>query len=266
VETINYARVENFVALTIMMGLNEKPAIEDYWAKRGVYYSYFYRAVVSRNRYQLIRRFLHFADNTKWDPTNKDRDRLYKVRNLIELLLERFQAAYCPTKNISIDEQLLLHKGKLLFRQYIPIKRSRFGIKIYSVCDETGYVWNSEVYTGKDTTIVDEIPGLVGKTAQVVGRLMKDLIGNGHHLYVDNFYTSENLFTYLLQNNTGACGTARKNRVKLPVEFKSQKLVKGSTDTMHNDQVLAMRFNDKKDVTFLSTIWYRRKSAMVLLK
>jgi len=95
---------------------------------------------------------------------------------------------------------------------------------------------------------------------------MKDLIGNGHHLYVDNFYTSENLFTYLLQNNTGACGTARKNRVKLPVEFKSQKLVKGSTDTMHNDQVLAMRFNDKKDVTFLSTIWYRRKSAMVLLK
>ena len=120
-------------------------------------------------------------------------------------------------------------------------------------------MWNSEVYTGKDVSKVDEIPGLVGKTAQVVGRLMKDLIGNGHHLYLDNFYTSEHLFTYLLQNNTGACGTVRKNRVKLPIEFKSQKLTKGSTDTMHNNNILAMRFNDKKDIMFLSTIHQNNK-------
>jgi len=222
---LSLQELKNFVALTILMGLDEKPSIEDYWAKRGVFYSHFYRAVMSRNRYQIIRRFLHFADNTNYDATDQNRDRLYKVRQLIELLLANFQSSYWPSKDVSIDEQLLLHKGKLVFRQYIPIKRSRFGIKIYSLCDENGYIWNSEVYTGKDTKQA-EVPGLTGKTSQVVGRLMKGLLGKGHHLYVDNFYTNEQLFNYLHQNKTGACGTARKNQVKVPADFKMKKQIK----------------------------------------
>ena len=141
---VTIEEMKKFVALTILMGLDEKPAIENYWAKRGVFHSHYYRAVMSRNRYQLIRKFIHFADNSK-----ADGDRLFKVRKLINSLLERFQDSYWPSQNVAIDEQLLLHKGRLGFRQYIPIKRSRFGIKIYSLCDETRYVWNCEVYTGK---------------------------------------------------------------------------------------------------------------------
>lgn len=245
--------LKNFIALTVFMGLDEKPAIEDYWAQSGIFHNYVFPSVMSRNRFQLIRRFLHFADNRQWNPNDENRDRLYKVRKFIDTLIANFQSTYWPSRNVAIDEQLLLHKGKLLFRQYIPIKRSRFGIKIYSLCDETGYVWNSEVYTGKDTTETF-IPGLEGKTANLVVRLMKNLLGKGHNLYVDNFYSSEQLFKYLLGKKTGACGTVRKNRVKLPADFKKKKLDKGQTASISKDNLLAMRLNDKKEVMFISTI------------
>lgn len=61
----------------------------------------------------------------------------------------RFKSAYIPDKNISIDEELMLWKGRLAFKQYIPNKRSRFGIKFFSLCDTTRYLWNSFVYLGK---------------------------------------------------------------------------------------------------------------------
>ena len=250
---LTLAELKNFIALTVFMGLDEKPAIEDYWAKSGIFQNYVFPSVMSRNRFQLIRRFLHFADNRNWNPNDVNRDRLYKVRAFIDSLIANFQSTYWPSKNVAIDEQLLLHKGKLLFRQYIPIKRSRFGIKIYSLCDETGYIWNSEVYTGKDT-IETSIPDLKGKTANLVARLMKKLLGKGHNLYVDNFYSSQQLFKYLLDNQTGACGTVRSNRVKVPTDFKKKKLDKGQTTSISKNNLLVMRLNDKKEVMFVSTI------------
>lgn len=36
------------------------------------------------------------------------------------------------------------------FKQYIPNKRAHFGIKMFSLCDESGHLWNSEIYTGKN--------------------------------------------------------------------------------------------------------------------
>jgi len=48
-------------------------------------------------------------------------------------------------------ESLLLWKGRLLFKQYPPPKQSRFGIKLYKLCESsTGYVYTFYVYVGKD--------------------------------------------------------------------------------------------------------------------
>ena len=70
--------------------------------------------------------FLHFNDNSKYDIHDPTRDRLYKVRSLIEYLIGKFKAVYTPDKNLSLDKELLLWKGRPGFKQYIPNKRSRF--------------------------------------------------------------------------------------------------------------------------------------------
>ena len=55
-------------------------------------------------------------------------------------------------KDICVDENLLLYKGRLSWIQYMPLKRFIFGIKCFELCESsTGYVWNIIIRTGKDT-------------------------------------------------------------------------------------------------------------------
>ena len=51
-----------------------------------------------------------------------------------------------------MDEVIVKFKGRVIFRQYIPKKRKHFGIKIYKLCDESGYTYNMEVYVLKTHT------------------------------------------------------------------------------------------------------------------
>ncbi|MEO0684629.1 MAG: hypothetical protein AAFY76_06160 [Cyanobacteria bacterium J06649_11] len=205
-------------------------------------------------RYQLISKFLHFADNTYYDPNDKTRDRLYKVRPVIDYFNETFKELYTPGQRISIDEQLLLHKGNLHFKQYIPNKRSRFGIKFFSLCDETGYLYSTEVYVGKNNINDGDLENKhLGKTGQVVMRLMEPLLDKGYRLFVDNWYTSFALFKRLADHQTPACGTVRKNRARFPTSFVSKKLKSGECLYVSQDNVLGMRLHDKRDVFFLST-------------
>ena len=58
--------------------------------------------------------FLHFADNSNYDATDPGRDKLFKVRDFIEFLVDRFKTVYISSENISIDEGLLLYKGRFI--------------------------------------------------------------------------------------------------------------------------------------------------------
>lgn len=53
---------------------------------------------------------------------------------------------------------------------------------------------------------------------------------------------------------TTGCGTARKNRIKLPRAFTKAPLAKGEHRFRRNGDLLSVRFNDKKEIYFLSTI------------
>ena len=64
---------------------------------------------------------------------------------------------------------------------------------MFSVCEVSGYLWNSFIYIGKNANETLEEQAFV-KELGGVPKLMRDLYGNGYHLYVDNWYTSERLF------------------------------------------------------------------------
>ena len=115
---------------------------------------------------------------------------------------------YIPSENISIDEELSLFKGRLSFKRYVSSKRARFGIKLFSLCEDSGYLWNSFVYLGK-TNINEnqhQLERRISKSGVVITSLLSDLLGLGYKLFVDNWYTSEALFDYLYENKTCAVG------------------------------------------------------------
>uniref|UniRef100_A0A8C5M180 PiggyBac transposable element-derived protein domain-containing protein n=1 Tax=Leptobrachium leishanense TaxID=445787 RepID=A0A8C5M180_9ANUR len=250
-----------FWALTMLMGIIKKPSIRSYWSSSPICSTPIYPQSMSRRRYENILRFMHFSDNSLCPPREHPQfDRLYKIRPLITHFAARFAEAYTPGRNICVDESLMKYKGRLGFKQYIPSKRSRYGVKVYKLCDsESGYTQAFRVYEGKDSSL--DPPGCpehMGTSGKIVWDLLFPLMNKGYHLYVDNFYTSVPLFKLLYCFDTAACGTVRKNHVGFPAQLVRTRLKRGETSALRQEELLAVKYRDKKDVYLLSTIHTER--------
>ena len=71
---------------------------------------------------------------------------------------------------------------------------------------------------------------------------------------MDNWYTSLKLFQHLESNGTAAHGTARKDRIMLPRSLHTKSLKRGESAFRRSGNVMMLRYQDKKEVHFLSTI------------
>ncbi|KAJ8369468.1 hypothetical protein SKAU_G00094960 [Synaphobranchus kaupii] len=144
-------------------------------------------------------------------------------------------------------------RGCVFFRQYIPTKRHRFGMKNFVLTDtSTNYTYLWDVYTGGAFLFDRE----VGIGHSVVEKLMgkAGLLGKGHVVYTDNFYTSAALFMPLYASNTGACGTVRANRRGMPTQLRDMKMKPGDTPIFFtNPPLLTASFRDAGTVTVLCT-------------
>jgi hypothetical protein len=84
-------------------------------------------------------KFWHFNDNAKYNP--QEDGRLYKIEPMVRMFLRNFQKSYTLDSKVCIDETMILHRGRLLFKQYIPTKASKYGIKLYKLCTGKGYMY-----------------------------------------------------------------------------------------------------------------------------
>lgn len=234
-----------FLATTLLMVHSKKIALDDYWSSDCLQKNSVSK-YMSRDRYLIILRLLHFSDNTQPPVHGK----LNKIKNVIDMFRAQFSSSFKPFRNLCIDESLLLFKGQLGFKMFIPSKRSRFGIKLYILCDcETGYILDAIVYTGNDTDYLDTEN--IGISGAIVTTLLKPYINKGHCLYVDNWYTSPDLFTFLHKNKTNACGTVKFTRMGMP-QFE-QDLEVGEREGKNDGTCLAVRWIDKREVLMLTS-------------
>lgn len=81
------------------------------------------------------------------------------------------------------------------------------------------------------------------------------MLSKGHHVYMDNYYTSPELFDLMSSYDTYACGTVRVTRKQVPKVFSGRKL-KQQNETIfrRRENLLAIKYHDKRDVHMLSTI------------
>ena len=153
--------MKQFIALYHLTGIKGKPEINQYWNTNPSLKTSYFNNVMSRNLFQLITEFFHFNDSSNYDSKDPCRDRLFKICPVVDYLTRKSKSVYTPGKHVAIDEELLLWKSRLRFKQYIPNKRVRFGIKMFSLCDVICYLWNSFVDIGKDATETLEEQALV---------------------------------------------------------------------------------------------------------
>ncbi len=142
-------------------------------------------------------------------------------------------------------------KGRLSFRQYLPSKPVKWGVKLWTLAESaTGYLHQFQIYTGKEDGVVQE-KGLCH-------RVVTELLTHFHHqnirVFMDNYYTSTQLFTELIMRGIYACGTVRTNRKGLPPGLlpKSQKLQKHQYKVAQKDDLTFVIWMDTKAVLALS--------------
>jgi len=141
----------------------------------------------------------------------------------------------------------------VIFEQYIPIKRKRFGIKIFKLCDSTGYTYDMKLYLGKDRQCTAQH---VTVTHATVTELTRKIEGRGHKLYMDIFFSSPELFDDLVKKQIYCCGTVRPNRKGMLQDLrpKTTKLKRGDIRVRTRAGLTAILWQDKRDICMLTNI------------
>ena len=125
----------DFLEIIIEMGLVQMPEIEYYWSKSRLFGFESIQNTMSRDRFELLLKFLHFSNNQE---EHADQDSLFKRRPLLNLLKAKFKSVNVPGSVISIDETMIPWKGRFLFKQYIPGKVHKYAIKVYKLAATNG--------------------------------------------------------------------------------------------------------------------------------
>ena len=226
-----------------------EPLLDGLWARH---------FIPSRQRFKAIMSFLKVTDFRSEDP----KDKLCKVRPLLDHITTVSQTLYQPGVNISIDERMVRNKGRFCMRQYIRDKPVKWGYKLWGLaCSCCGYTYNFNVYVGKSI-----MNGPFGLAYDVVMNLLQKLFNQGYHLFVDNFYSSVQLFRDCFARKVLCCGTFRINRKQIPDVVKNANMKKTERGTLQfcRDGVISFfTWKDNKTVTVGSTLHDNRDPGFV---
>lgn len=171
----------------MLMGIIQKPNLRMYFSRKHMLETPFFPNVMSEERFSLLTRFLHFVDNTNKEIAKRD-PKLYKILPVSEYLKNKFQKVYIRGKEVSVDESLLLWKDRLSWKQYIPMKASQFGIKIFELFDSAGYLWNFIIYSGSGIKLGCEITKDTDLfSTKVVLSLCEELLDSGRCVLYGQF-------------------------------------------------------------------------------
>jgi hypothetical protein len=244
-----------FLAVTLQMGHTILDRLEDYWSKLEPFYCPFFGQSMVRARYYHIFRFLHFMDNNRngVDRTHDSNDRLWKIRDLFEILRTNFSKYYNPSEHLAVDKVIVKFKEEVIFKEYIPKKHKHFGFKIYKLCDSTGYTYDMGVYLGNDR---QQPAQHLAATHTTVTNLTRRVEGVGHKLYMDSFFSSPDLFDDLAQKKIYCWGTVRLHRKGMPKDLKPKtlRLKRGDIRVRTRGDLTGVVWRDKRDVCILTNI------------
>jgi hypothetical protein len=87
----------------------------------------------------------------------------------------------------------------------------------------------------------------------VVSELSSNHRNKHHHIVLDNAFTSPVLCHDLYRHDIYVTGTARVHRKGMPISFRKTRVAKGDRIARQQGPLMAMKYGDRKVVTFLST-------------
>ena len=137
-------------------------------------------------------------------------------------------------------------KGRVVFKQYIPKKCKLLTSKCsnYMTLLDTH---DMNVYLCKDRQRAAQH---LTATHETVTNPTRGVEGFGHKLYMDNFFSSPDLFDDLAQKKISCCGTVRLHRKGQPKDLKPKtlRLKRGDIQVRTRGHSIAVVWRDRRDV------------------
>lgn len=241
-----------FIGLLYHIGVlrSNRQSLEELWGEDGDGIERF-RLVMSLKRFKFLIRCTRF-DNIYTREERRSQDKLAPAREMFEMFIKNCQKSFSVGEDVTIDEKLEGFRGRCSFRQYIPSKPNKYGIKIYALADsKTFYSYNLEVYCGKQP---DGPYSVSNKPKDVVIRLAQPLFGTGRNITCDNWFSSLGLLQHLKEKKLSLLGTIRKNKPELPPQLVNTK----------SRSVKSSKFCFSKDCSLVSFIPKKGKNVLAI--
>ncbi|UYV76808.1 hypothetical protein LAZ67_14002078 [Cordylochernes scorpioides] len=209
------------------------------------------RAAMAYERFLFLLRVIRF-DNVLTRQIRRDNDKFAALREIFEMFVANCKQMYSPGEYLTIDEKLIPFRGKCNFRQYIPNKPAKYGLKMYMMSDaHTFYTVNMEPYVGNNRGPFYKS----NASDDVVKRLVEPVSGTKRNITTDNWYTSFPLAQSLLtEHNLTLVGTLKKNKKEIPVEFLPNR----------NRPIFSSIFGFNENTTLVSYVPKKSKSVILL--
>ncbi|CAH1991171.1 unnamed protein product [Acanthoscelides obtectus] len=251
--------LERFIGICLYMSIIQLPQARNYWSPHLGHHKV--SAVMTCNRWEEIKRFIHFNNNDNFIPRGTPgHDKLFKIRPFLDSLQERLNKIPVE-ENVAVDEQIIPTKARSTIKQYNPKKPHKWGYKVFVLSGISGFSYSFDIFAGSQSNVVPvDVPDL-GTSSNVVLKLAQRVPKHmNHKIFFDNWFTSVPLVVYLSKNGILPLGTARLNRIpgcKMLSEKEFKKLGRGSwqekTDIKDDVKLSTVCWYDNKIVTTLSS-------------
>ena len=109
------------LGVVFVRSYNRLPNLSNYWSSNSSMGNQFIKNVISRNRFQFLM------------------SKLYYVEELVNFIKQTFSNAMSESSDLSIDKSMVKFKGHPVLKQYLPLKPTKKGVKVWQRCDaQTG--------------------------------------------------------------------------------------------------------------------------------
>lgn len=111
------------LGFAVVMSVVKLRSLSDYWNSNHILHCSAIAGKITRERFRVISRYLHFVDNNSLVPRGlPGYDRLGKVRPMLEKITKQFQKVYNLQRDVAIDEAMIKFQGRSSMKQYMPQK------------------------------------------------------------------------------------------------------------------------------------------------
>ncbi|XP_057192981.1 piggyBac transposable element-derived protein 4-like isoform X1 [Triplophysa rosa] len=244
---LDWKDIQGYIGLLILAGVyrSRHEPLASLW--QGETGRPIFCATMRKGRFMTLSRIICLSD---MDKRRKKRDKLAEIRDFWEKWVKGLRLVFNPGPDVTVGDYLVRFRGRCPFRNFMPQKLGRYGIKLWAACDaRTSYVWNMQVYTGKP----DDGQPVNNQAKRVVLDMTSGL--QGHTITCNRFFTSYALGQELLKKNLTMIGPVRKNNTELPLAFLSyNKRAQYSSEFAFTDtHTVLSYFSERKNVLFMST-------------